>query len=254
MITVMIITESIKNNEMIAASIIGGFENSVCIIAATDISECEQIIRSQKQNIDIFIIQIRMKEKGGRKLAEYIRGFKMYKNAPILFITSVSQNMVGYSELATYQGYKKENYISTPIRRIDVQGKIGLYLDRIIAEASEKETHERVVFLEHAGGETFIEVKTVLFAEVQDKMVTLHTTSGDYSIKRTSLDTLCNLIGSDCLIRCHKSFALNPGAVKEIVPAERRNWLAVFQNGFKCPISQTYYSKARAAFLEKLTR
>lgn len=73
MLTVMVITDNIKNNEKIAASIIGGFENSACIIAATDISECEQIIRSQKNNIDIFIIQIKMREKSGRKLAEYIR-------------------------------------------------------------------------------------------------------------------------------------------------------------------------------------
>ena len=132
----MVITDSIKNNEMISASIIGGFENTACVIAATDTSECEQIIRSQKQDIDIFIIQINMKEKGGRKLAEYIRGFKKYEDTPILFITSVSLNTIGYSELATYQGYKKENYISTSIQRIEVQGKIGLYLDKIIAEAA----------------------------------------------------------------------------------------------------------------------
>ncbi len=254
MITVMVITDSIKNNEMISSSIIGGFENTACIIAATDISECEQIIRSQKHDIDIFIIQIRMKEKGGRKLAEFIRGFKRYKETPILFITSISQNVVGYSELATYQGYKKENYISTPIRRIDVQGKIGLYLDKIIEDAAEKRNCERVVFLEHDAGETFIEVKSILFAEVQNRTVTLHTESGDYSIKRTSLDTLCDLIGSDNLVRCHKSFALNPHEVKEIATAERRNWLAVFPNGAACPISQTYYSKTRSAFLDKVTR
>ena len=56
MITVMVITESVKNNELIAASIIGGFENTVCIIAATNIFECEQIIRAQKHDIDIFIL------------------------------------------------------------------------------------------------------------------------------------------------------------------------------------------------------
>ena len=95
MITIMVITYNIKNNEKIAASIIGGFENSACIIAATNISECEQIIRSQKNNIDIFIIQIKMREKSGRKLAEYIREFKKYENTPILFITSVSLNTIG---------------------------------------------------------------------------------------------------------------------------------------------------------------
>ena len=97
-------------------------------------------------------------------------------------------------------------------------------------------------------------MKSILFAEVQNRTVTLHTESGDYSIKRTSLDTLCDLIGSDNLVRCHKSFALNPHEVKEIATAERRNWLAVFPNGAACPISQTYYSKTRSAFLDKVTR
>lgn len=253
MLTVMVITDNIKNNEKIAASIIGGFENSACIIAATDISECEQIIRSQKNNIDIFIIQIKMREKSGRKIAEYIREFKKYKNTPILFITSVSLNTIGYSELATYQGYKKENYISTPIQRIEVQGKIGLYLDKIIAEAA-KERLERVVFLEHAGGETFIEVKKILFAEVQNRVVTLYTNSGSYILKRTALDALCSQVGGDYLMRCHKSFALNINAIKEIVPEQRRNWMAVFQNGIRCPVSQTYYSEIRSAYFNKMTK
>lgn len=254
MITVMVITESVKNNELIAASIIGGFENTVCIIAATNIFECEQIIRAQKHDIDIFIIQIKMKKKGGRKLAEYIRGFKKYENTPILFITSISQNTISHSELATYQGYKKENYISTPIQRIDVQGKIGLYLDKIIEEAAEKDLHERVVFLEHTGGETFVEVKTILFAEVQNKAVTLHTNTASYVLRRTALDALCRQVGGDCLMRCHKSFALNINAIKEIIPEQRRNWMAVFQNGIRCPVSQTYYQKIRSAYYETMTR
>ena len=254
MLTIMVITDNIKNNEKIAASIIGGFENSACIIAATDISECEQIIRSQKNNIDIFIIQIKMREKSGRKLAEYIREFKKYENTPILFITSVSLNTIGYSELATYQGYKKENYISTPIQRIEVQGKIGLYLDKIIAEAAAKERLERVVFLEHAGGETFIEVKKILFAEVQNRVVTLYTNSGSYILKRTALDALCSQVGGDYLMRCHKSFALNINAIKEIVPEQRRNWMAVFQNGIRCPVSQTYYSEIRSAYFNRMTK
>lgn len=254
MITVMIITDSIKNNELIAASIIGGFENSLCVISASDVLECEQIIQSQKYDIDIFIIQIKMRKKGGRKLAELIRRFKMYENTPILFISTFAQNTAGYSELATYQVYKKENYISTPIQRIDVQGKIGLYLDKIIEDASAKRKHERVVFLDHTDGETFVEVRNILFAEVQDRTVTLYTKTGTYILKRTPLDNLCRVVDCECLIRCHKSFALNINAIKEIVPSGRRNWTAIFKSGVCCPISQTYYPLIRSSFIEKKTR
>ena len=254
MITVMVITDNIKENEQIAASIIGGFEHSICVITSTDKAESEQLIRTQKHDVDIFILKVRMKRVSGKKLAQLIRSCDKYRDTPILFITSINHNMVGFSELATYQGYKKENYISTPIRRIDVQGKIGLYLDKIIEEATARKNHERVIFLEHTNGECFVEVKSLLFAEVQAKTITLCTRQGTYELKRASLEALCREVESNCLLRCHKSFALNINAVREIVPSGRRNWTAVLEDGRGCPISQTYYPQIRSAFIEKMTR
>lgn len=254
MITVMIVTDNIKENELIAASIIGGFEHSICVITSTDKDESEQLIRTQKHDVDIFILKVRMKSISGTKLAQLIRSRDKYINTPILFITSINHNMVGFSELATYHGYRRENYISTPIQRIDVQGKIGLYLDRIIEAANSHQSHERVIFLEHTGGECFLEVRSILYAEVQDKDITLYTKKGAYILKRSALETLCKKVDSEYLLRCHKSFAVNINAVKEIAPAGRRNWTAVLENGLRCPVSQTYYLLIRAAYIEKATR
>ena len=185
MITVMIITDSIKSNEFIAGSVIGGFENSICVISTPDVFESERIIKSQAYDIDLFFVQVKMKKLGGNKIAETIRSCKKYRNTPILFITPINHNTVGFSELATYHGYKKQNYISTPIQRIDIQGKVGLYLDKIIEEASAKSKHERVIFIEHSNGESFIEVKNILFAEVYNKNLTIYTKRGSYSVKRS---------------------------------------------------------------------
>lgn len=82
----------------------------------------------------------------------------------------------------------------------------------------------------------------------------LYTNSGSYVLKRTALDALCTQVGGDYLMRCHKSFALNINAIKEILPEQRRNWMAVFQNGIRCPVSQTYYSVIRLAYFNKMTK
>ena len=254
MVTIMIVTDSIKENELIASSIIGGFNNSIGIIATTDMKECESIIGSRQYDIDIFFIRVKMKNKGGRKLAEYIRDFRKYKETPIVFITSIMQNAPGCSELATYQGYKKETYLVTPIHRIDVQGKIGLYLDRIISESSNKNKHDRVLFIEHSKGESFVEVKSIRYAEVQNKVVSLYTMAGEYQLKRTALDRFCKMVDCDCLKRCHKSFAVNVNEIKDIVPEGRRNWSAIFPDGSKCLISSTYYPEIRKLFYNRLPR
>ena len=254
MITVMIITDSIKSNEFIAGSVIGGFENSICVISTPDVFESERIIKSQAYDIDLFFVQVKMKKLGGNKIAETIRSCKKYRNTPILFITPINHNTVGFSELVTYHGYKKQNYISTPIQRIDIQGKVGLYLDKIIEEASAKSKHERVIFIEHSNGESFIEVKNILFAEVYNKNLTIYTKRGSYSVKRMSLDNIIKQVDDLYLVRCHKSFAINVNEVVELIPAQRRNWTAVLKSGIQCPVSQTFYDTIKSRLIEVMTR
>ena len=254
MVTVMIATQRIKDNELLAASIIGGFEHPMCVIASADVYESDQIIRSQKYDIDIFIIQVKMEKIGGNKLAGVVRSCKKYKDTPILFITSVNHNMVGFSDITTYYGYKDKNYISTPMDRLDIQGKLGLYIDRIIEDKSNPGKYEHVIHFEHSNGEVFVNTKDIMFAEVQNKTVTLYTKDGMYVLRRTTLDSLCKQIGSESIMKCHKSFALNIEAVKEIINAERRNWTAIFKNEMKCPISQTYYRKIKSAYISNMTR
>ena len=78
MIIVMIVTDNIKENELIAACIIGGFEHSICVITSTDKDESEQLIRTQKHDVDIFILKVRMKSISG------CRSVKCYSAVEVL--------------------------------------------------------------------------------------------------------------------------------------------------------------------------
>ena len=106
------------------------------------------------------------------------------------------------------------------------------------------------VYLEHDQGELMIERKEILYAEVQNKLLTVHCTSGSFELKRITLRDFCTQIVGDTFVQCHKSFAVNLEAVSEIIRNGRRNWLAIFVDGDACPISQTYYERVKREYMQ----
>lgn len=241
MITILIAGDNIADNERIAGSVIGGSELTTCVISTRSPSEALELAKTGPYKIDLFIISIRMKEQSGYRLAEKLRRIPEYRNSPILFVTSLSYNLSGFPELATYQSYRKFNYISLPIERIDVQGKIGLYLEEIISNQSSRNRAERAVFLPHAKGETFVGLKDILSAEVRNKVCTVFTTDGAYQLSRRTLDEMIGIVDDEFFLRCHRSFAVNVRQLRGIEKVDRRIWRAVFDLDTEpCLISSSY--------------
>jgi DNA-binding LytR/AlgR family response regulator len=241
MITILIVGNNIQDNERIAGSIIGGTELATCVICTRSAAEALEIAESRTYKIDLFIISIRMKEQSGNRLAEKIRKIPEYRECPILFVTGLSYNHSGFSDLATYQSYRKYNYISLPIERTDVQGKLGLYLEEIISNQSARNKPERAVYLCHSKGEAFIRRKDLLFAEVRSKVCSVITVNGSYELNRQGLEDLIRIVDDDLFLRCHRGFALNIRQLSGIEKLDRRIWKAVFGTDTEtCLISRSY--------------
>lgn len=196
---------------------------------------------SPKTQIDLFIIQIRMKKIGGHRLAEKIRGIKRYRQTPVIFVATHSNDNIGGFGVATYSSLGHHNYISTPICRLDVQGKLGLYIDELLSRDKSDADTQKVVYLEYNKGAAFIKLSDIFFAEIQDKAATIHTSGGIYKTGRTSLDKIIDSIDDEYFIRTHKSFAANAGAISKVERDGRRNRRLIFADGTYCPLSQTYY-------------
>lgn len=242
MITILIAGNNIADNERIAGSVIGGSELTTCVISTRSPQEALSLAKSGPYRIDLFIISIRMKEHSGYRLAEKLRRIPEYRNSPILFVTNLSYSLSGFSELATYQSYRKFNYISLPIERIDVQGKIGLYLEEIISNQSARNRTERAVFLSHAKGEAFVGIKEILFAEIRNKVCTVFTADGAYQLNRRTLEEIITIVDDELFLRCHRSFAVNVKQLRGIERLDRRIWRAVFdRDAGPCLISESYF-------------
>lgn len=252
MIAILIVSQNNKINEVLASSIIGGVEDTVSIISTTDTNEAENIINSEKIDIDLFIFQVKMKPKSGTVLESLIRQKKRYQDKPVLLLTKLSYNMVGYPQLAGYESYKRKNYISMPIERNDVQAKLCLYLDQILKE--QKKQFRNFIYLEHQQGELVVERRDLLYAEIQNKLLTIHSNSGVFEVKRTTLQEFCAQVGSNTFVQCHKSFAVNVEAIDKMIRDGRRNWIAVFSGGDTCQISQTYYDDVKKKYMQTMTK
>lgn len=222
------------------------------LISTTDTNEAETIINGEKIEVDLFIFQVKMKPKSGTVLENLLRQKKRYQDKPVLLLTNLSYNMVGYPHLAGYESYKRKNYISMPIQRNDVQAKLCLYLDKILKE--QKKQCRNFIYLEHQQGELIIERKDLLYAEIQNKLLTVHSISGVFELKRSTLQEFCTQVGSDSFVQCHRSFAVNAEAIDKMIRDGRRNWLAVFSEGSTCPISQTYYGDVKKKYMQTMTK
>jgi two-component system LytT family response regulator len=249
MITVLIVGNNIADNERIAGSIIGGTELTTCTICARSAQEAQRVITRTLEPIDLFVISIRLRDQSGYLLAESIRKINRYRDTPILFITNSSPSLSDFTERSTYQSYKKHHYISLPITRIDVQSKLGLYLEQIIRSQGERSSAERSVHIRHSKGETLLVVQEILFAEVQNKDCRIVTLSGSYEVLNKALKDLILMVDDDYFLRCHKSFALNIRQLKGLEKAARRIWKASFSSEQEpCFISSTYLPQILDAY------
>lgn len=247
MIHVMIICKELQNLIQLSASVRRGIDTSACIVTTAKAEEALSIIKRKQIRFDLFIIEVQLDGQSGYKLESAIRQSAWYSDAPILFITKESFKITGSSYLATYENYKKRNYISLPLENIDVQGKIGLYLDSIVAKQIRLSRDNRSVCLDNSGGLNRVRIRDILFLEVQSKVCTVHTLTDKYTLNRQSLSSMLAWLNSDDIIRCHRFYAVNARRIKTIERLDRRNWLLYLdKSSLTCPASQTYIRELRS--------
>ena len=64
----------------------------------------------------------------------------------------------------------------------------------------------------------------IIYIEYSDKTCDIHTISGIYSVKRTSLAKVLKSINDENIIQTHRSFAVNLKYVKEIEKTYEKVW------------------------------
>ncbi len=171
----------------------------------------------EKNDINMFLIDIQLKDSSGLDLAMKIRNIPKYEFRQIIFLTT-------HMEYIT-QAFKQTHcydYILKPYDKDSVQAMLKkIIINETNNLANEKdnsnqiEEKEIIVTLKN-GIFVGIKVKDILFVEVIGKNCEINTVNGVYVSNNTSLKKIIKLIDCDYIIQSHRAFAININCVFKI--------------------------------------
>lgn len=209
------------------------------IHCASDYKEASKLLEDSihfEQAYHLFLLDIQLSqdssERGGFDLASDIRRHPLYFSTPLLFLTSVS-NEISFA-LSNFHCY---NYITKPYNQSDIIEQIEhLKLSGFLKVTSLSITDEfhiqynipfkDIVYIQAAGGHT----------------LTLHTKETSINIKSHSLDSIKELLGDE-FFRCHKKYIVNLDYIENFDATTR--YITI--NTHTITVGKTY----KSAFKEK---
>ena len=206
------------------------------IDTAGSIDEATFLLTQSHQVYSLFLLDIQLSEntgdRSGFQLAEQIRAMKPYYTTPILFLTSILEEMkYGLSEFHCY------NYITKPYSATDIVAQIkhmlftGLLQDSIIIKDTMHIHHK-------------INLSDVLFLEGKSRLLVLHTNIDKLETKDYTLNTISSFL-SPQFIQCHRRYIINSDYIENY--DFTNNYVQI--NNHSIPIGRTYRNNLKNILL-----
>lgn len=171
----------------------------VHIYEADNMEPAFEILISTK--IDIFLIDIDLKNSSGLALAKKIRNIHKYEFSWIIFLTANIEYIIqAFKQVHCYDYIIKpynKNQICTAIKKIIINEKEGTSIDKSIFLNLKNNIIVSIC------------VNIILFIEVQGRKCVFHTTNGDYIAYNISLKKILDSINYENIVQSHKAFAVN---------------------------------------------
>ncbi|MHC1686017.1 MAG: LytR/AlgR family response regulator transcription factor [Clostridiaceae bacterium] len=174
-------------------------------------SQEEAMEISKKVPIDIFYIDVSLKDSSGIDFAKELRKIKRYEFTWIVFITTHIQYMIqAFKEIHCY------DFIIKPYEKKDI---VSLTERLISGSNSNKEeiTEEKsIVFDVQDGISIKIYTDEIIFISVSLRNAAIHTVNGKYEIKGIGLKKILELIDCENIIQSFRSFIVNTKHISKI--------------------------------------
>lgn len=180
-------------------------------------SKKEAIKIIDEKDIHLFFIDIQLKDSSGLDLAKKIRKYENHALTGIVFVTGELVHIIeAFKNIHCYdfivKPYKEKDIIkivdvflnSTPLKSIK-EGRYS-FID-VDSNISVKLYHNDIIYIEYI-----------------NKCCNIHTISGVYNVKRTSLVKVLKSLKDEEIVQTHRSFAINMKYVTEIEKTYEKVW------------------------------
>lgn len=198
----------------ILKKIILSANESIKIYEADSENSALDVIKNN--DINMFLIDISLKESSGLDLAVKIRNIPKYEFRQIIFLTTHMEYIVqAFKETHCY------DYILKPYDKEKVQAMINKLVDNDInnltnKEEETKEEKKEVIINIKNGIYVGVKVDDIVFIEVIGKNCEVNTINGMYIASNMSLKKMLKLIDCDYIIQSHRAFVVNKNYILEI--------------------------------------
>ncbi len=203
-----------------------------CIDSATCYDDAIELLETSlktKNHYHLFLLDIQLAslpgDRSGFFLARRLRKEAVYFKSPILFLTAVSdEERYALSEFHCY------NYIPKPYTNKEILFQISQmlltgYLEQTLLIPDIKRLFHR------------IDTTKICYVEALSHKICIHTVYDSILTREYTLSSLSTLLGNQ-LIRCHKSYLINP----HFVISHTKNFCTLSPDGKQIPIGRNYQS------------
>lgn len=207
MYSIILVEDDSMQRKILKTMILSTYE-SIKIYEADSESAALDIIK--KNDINMFLIDISLKESSGLDLAIKIRGIPKYEFTQLVFLTTHIDYML--------QAFKQTHcydYILKPYDKEEVQAMLNKLIGKEINDLNNvKDDLDNNIdkeFVIKIRNSVFVRVKIndILFIEVNGRGCEVNTVSGIYTYSNISLKNILKLINCEYIVQSHKAFAIN---------------------------------------------
>ena len=234
MFSIIIVEDDFMQRELLKTMLLSTYE-SIKIYEADSESEALEIIKNN--DINMFLIDISLKESSGLDLAIKVRNIDKYEFSQIIFLTT-------HMEYIT-QAFKQTHcydYILKPYNKEKVQAmlnKLILYENNRLKNSNDnlnednKNKDRKVSITLKNGIYAVIKIDDIVFIEISGRVGEVNTINGMYEANNTSLKKIMNLIDCKYIIQSHRAFAINKNYICKIEKINAKLSTIYFNNYVK---------------------
>ncbi|MGN0026586.1 MAG: LytR/AlgR family response regulator transcription factor [Clostridium sp.] len=169
--------------------------------------------------IDLFFIDIKLKEGSALDFAKYLRKIEQYEISPIIFINGEVAYII--------EAFKEVNCFDYLLNPYAIE-KVFELVEKFLRHLKKIENKNYIFFKDINGNKIKINYKDILFLEHYLKRCIIHTKKGFINIRTNGIENIIKEINYKNILRTHKSYAVNLDNIKEIKRINSKLWEVVF--------------------------
>jgi len=195
---------------------------------------------AQQEIIDLFYIDINLKNESGLKFALEIRKIERYRLNWIIFVTIYKEYM-----LSAFKKIHCYDYILKPYNKENIQMITKLLLSESSAQVAVTEIREKFIIVPIKNIQVKIFINEIIFVEVFIRTSIIHTINGSFTIDYLSLKKLNSVMEHKNILQSHRSYLVNVEYINKIEKTnDKTSYKIYFYNTYETALLGNNYKKS----------